>query len=182
MRVITRSAYNDMIPMLNCRSISPATWECARQALIFYFSRRHGLSGAEDLAHDTLTAILSREDYHFEKEEDFLKVCYGFAAHILQAARREAAKYSGTAECLVRAALEAEVHGLKGAELKVYLDELLQIGRDQLRETDWRLIDQAIVLEGDSAPSADAASANNARVKLHRARKKLAQLAGLQKD
>jgi hypothetical protein len=167
--------------MINCRSISPAAWECARQALVFYFTRRHGLNGAEDLAHETLAAILSREDYRFEKEEDFLKVCYGFASHILQAARRDAAKYSGNAEGLIRAALESEAHGLKGAELSVYLDELLQIGMEQLREADWQLIDQAIVLDGDSAPVANPAAANKARVKLHRARRKLAQLVGLKK-
>src|SRR5260370_399388 len=82
--------------MINCRSVPPKTWEYARQALVFYFTRRHGLSDAEDLAQETLATILSREDYHFEKEEDFLKVCYGFAGHILQTARRGAAKCAGS--------------------------------------------------------------------------------------
>jgi len=54
--------------MINCRSVSPKTWEHARQALVFFFTRRHGLYGAEDLAHETLAAILGREDYRFEQE------------------------------------------------------------------------------------------------------------------
>jgi len=44
------------------------------------------------------------------------------------------------------------------------------------------LIQQSVVLAGDSAtPSATPAEANNARVKLHRVRKKLALLAGWRK-
>ena len=79
------------------------------------------------------------------------------------------------------AAPNVETQGLKGAELNVYLNELFQLGKDQLRDVDWQLIQQSIVLDGDSAASADPASANNARVKLHRARKKLAMLVGWRK-
>ena len=167
--------------MLNCRSISPATWESARQALIFYFTRRHGVASAEDLAHETLAAILGREDYQFEKEEDFLKVCYGFASHILQAARREAAKNPGATESLAMAALEAQTNGLKGAEVNVYLDELLQVGKDQLREADWQRIHESLLLDGDPPPVSDPKSINSARVKLHRARRKLAHIVGWRK-
>lgn len=162
--------------MLNCRSIAPGTWEHARQALVFYFSRRHGFSRAEDLAHDTLSAILSREDYHFEKEEDFLRVCYGFAGHILQAARREALKHSASGQEIAKEAIESRVLGLNSAELTVYLDELLKIAKSRLRDPDWGLIQQAIVLDGEFAPASDPAIANRTRVKLHRARKKLARL------
>jgi len=162
--------------MLNCRSISPAAWESARQSLIFYFSRRHSINRAEDLAHETLAAILSREDYQFEREEDFLKVCYGFANHILQAARREAARDPDTTESLAMAALQAETRGLRGAEVNVYLNELLQIGKDKLREADWQAIHQAVVTEGEPTPGSDPKSANSARVKLHRARKRLARI------
>ncbi len=164
--------------MFNCRSVSPKTWEFARQALVFYFTRRHGLVGAEDLAHETLAAILKREDYQFEQEEDFLKVCYGFASHILQSARRE--DFRGADSSLECSLASPAVHtgGLNDTELNIYLDEVLRLGQDQLRETDWQLIQQAIVLDGGRVEELDPAGANSARVKLHRARKKLATLAG----
>jgi DNA-directed RNA polymerase specialized sigma24 family protein len=164
--------------MMNCRSVSPKSWEHARQALVFYFTRRHGLSGAEDLAQETLATILSREDYQFEKEEDFLRVCYGFAGHLLQTARRDAAKRSGSSIDSVTEGGGAEPPGLKDAELTVYLNEILRLGRDQLREDDWQLIQRSVVLDGHRGAGSGPASDNTARVKLHRARRKLAQLAG----
>lgn len=167
--------------MINCRSVSPKTWECARQALVFYFTRRHGLSGAEDLAHETLATILVREDFQFESEEDFLRVCYGFASHILQTARRNAARDTGASLDFTATVPTSEAQGLKGSELSVFLDEVFRLGRDQLREVDWKLIQQSIVLDGDRVGDSDHPGATNARVKLHRARKKLAQLVGWRK-
>ncbi|MEI9975269.1 MAG: hypothetical protein WDO73_26340 [Ignavibacteriota bacterium] len=167
--------------MINCRSVSPRTWECARQALVFFFSRRHGISDAEDLAQETLAALLSREDYQFEKEEDFLRVCYGFANNILQAARRETSKSAGTALDFDAGSPIAITRGLNQAELNVYLNEVFRLGKDQLREVDWQLIQQSIVLDGDQTTGKDQSSANNERVKLHRARGKLARLVGWRK-
>src|SRR5690349_564754 len=106
---------------MNCRSVSPKTWEYARQALVFYFSRRHGLSNSEDLAHETLASILSRDDYQFEKEEDFLKVCYGFACHVLQTARREVRKNVGMSLDPATLFPRQGAPGLKDAEFNVYL-------------------------------------------------------------
>ena len=166
---------------MTCRSVSPKAWECARQALVFYFSRRHGLSGAEDLAHETLVAILGRGDFQFEREEDFLRVCYGFAGHILQAARRGAARKSRDSGDVTATAPTIEAQRLAGAELSVFLNEVFRLGRDALRDEDWQLIQQSIVLDGDRSVDSGAANANNARVKLHRARKKLAQLVGWRK-
>jgi len=164
--------------MINCRSVSPKSWEHARQALVFYFTRRHGLSSAEDLAQETLATVLSREDYQFEKEEDFLRVCYGFAGHMLQTARREVAKSPGSD---INAVLEAgcsEMHGLEDAELNVYLNEILRLGKDQLRDADWQLIQRSMVLDDNRGAGRNPAGNNNTRVKLHRARRKLAQLVG----
>jgi hypothetical protein len=176
MKAKSLPTYNGLTVLMNCRSVSPKTWEHARQALIFYFTRRHGLLNAEDLAHETLAAILNREDYQFEKEEDFLRVCYGFAGHTLQTARREAGRDmsylrgSSAAPC-------PTTQGLKDAELRVYLDEVFRLGRDELHQTDWHLIQRSILQDGDRTAS-NPAEANNARVKLHRARRRLAQLVG----
>ena len=63
----------------------------------------------------------------------------------------------------------------KGSELSVFLDEVFRLGRDQLREVDWRSIQQSLVLDGDHPGDSDHAGATNTRVKLHRARKKLAR-------
>ena len=167
---------------MNCRSVSPKTWEHARQALVFYFNRRHGLSGAEDLAHETLATILTREDFRFEKEEDFLRVCYGFAGHILQTAQRDATKCTVNRLDLPIVANSAETHGLKGAEVNVFLNEVLRLGKDQLRAADWQLIQKSIVLdENPHDAEVDPAESNRERVKRHRARRTLAVLTGWRK-
>ena len=165
---------------MNCRSVSPKTWEYARQALVFYFTRRHGLPNAEDLAHETLATILSREDYHFEKEEDFLKVCYGFAFHISQNARRDSRKHITTSMEPTAPLPHLGAQGLKDAEVKVYLNEVLRLGSEDLRTADWQLIQQSMLLDADHVAS-DPTTANSVRVKLHRARKRLAHLAGWRK-
>src|SRR5579872_5616193 len=68
--------------MLNCRSIPAEKWVHAHKALMLFFSGK-GVVSPEDMAQQTLMTVWSREDYQFEKEEDFLKVCYGFARKIL---------------------------------------------------------------------------------------------------
>jgi hypothetical protein len=169
--------------MLNCRSIPPEAWEHARQALVFYFSRRHGSWGAEDLAQETLTAILSREDYLFEREEDFLRVCYGFAAHVLQTARRDPeASLAGELPGGLSAAA-AGMRGLKHTEVAVYLHEILQVGSKRLRDSDWKLIRNAAGKDpGPAEKGGNRATEGKARVKLHRARRKLAELTGWRKS
>ena len=82
---------------LNCRAIPETAWEHARRMLVFYFSRRHQGMDAEDLAQETLARLWSRDDYGFDREEDFLRVCYGFARLILQKGYREARKHAGEA-------------------------------------------------------------------------------------
>ncbi len=165
--------------MLNCRSVSPETWEHARQALVFYFAHRHGASEAEDLAQDTLAAVLAREDYLFEKEEDFLKVCYGFAARVGFEGHRKAAKHSGAALDFDPPAGQAQTHGLSDSELRVYLREVLQLGRERLSEKDWEILKSATRLEGkEIAEAFGISSANNVRVRVHRLRRLLAGWAG----
>ena len=82
---------------LNCRAIPETAWEHARRMLVFYFSRRHQGMDAEDLAQETLARLWSRDDYGFDREEDFLRVCYGFARLILQKGYREARKHAAEA-------------------------------------------------------------------------------------
>ena len=133
------------------------------------------MTRAEDLAQETLAAVLSRDDYEFEKEEDFLRVCYGFAGRVSQAAHRESNRSSGDALPL-EAIGRLSAQSLKDAELLVYLNEVLRLGREQLREADWQLIERSAVADGGQR--AGSAQENKARVRLHRARRKLAALAG----
>jgi RNA polymerase sigma factor (sigma-70 family) len=167
--------------MPNCRSISPETWAHARECLVFYFSRRHARSDAEDLAQETMLAIWDREDYEFDKEEDFLKVCYGFARHISQQGYREAERNAGSP---VEAFLPAPPHassGQRAMESRMLLDQVCEIGRSQLREKEWQIIQQAAGADRATvAEELKMGDANNVRVHLHRARKKLAKLAGLE--
>src|ERR1017187_5164471 len=173
----TGSTYNKA-RFMNSRSVPPEVWEHARQALVFYFLRRHGISNAEDLAQETLTAILGRDDYEFEKEKDFLKVCYGFAGNVSQAGHRATTRHAGDELDPTIASPGAKVRGLKDAELSVYLGEVLRVGGDLLRKQDWDLIQGAASSEGGLPPPRNPADANRDRVKLHRARRRLARLVG----
>jgi len=167
--------------MLNPRSIPPAIWEHARETLVFYFSRRHGRSDAEDLAQETLLALWNREDYQFEKEEDFLKVCYGFARHISQQGYRESERHPTVPLDPLLPAAPHERNSQRAIESRMLLTQVCEIGKSQLRENDWQIIQQGA--DSDRATIAKEmkmGDANNVRVRLHRARKKLAKLTGLE--
>ncbi|HLJ30746.1 MAG TPA: hypothetical protein VKY85_28840 [Candidatus Angelobacter sp.] len=167
--------------MANCRSMPPETWAHARECLVFYFSRRHARSDAEDLAQETLMALWNREDYEFEKEEDFLKVCYGFARHISQQGYRETERHAGDPLDPSLHAAPHEWSSQRAMESRMFLAEVCEIGRSQLRDNDWQIIQQGAT--SDRATMAEEfkmGDANNVRVRLHRARRKLAKLTGLE--
>jgi DNA-directed RNA polymerase specialized sigma24 family protein len=169
--------------MPNCRSIPSAAWEHARQALVFYFSRRHGLSDAEDLAQETLVTLWSREDYEFEKEEDFLRVCHGFARLVSHKGYREAQKHAGDELNPSQPATMRDAGSLIDTEMRILLDQVRRVGGSQLQEKEWQLIQQAAISDRATiASTLKMGDANNVRVHLHRARKKLARLTGWRKD
>jgi RNA polymerase sigma factor (sigma-70 family) len=166
--------------MPNSHSISPETWAHARQCLIFYFSRRHARSDAEDLAQETLLALWNREDYEFAKDEDFLKVCYGFARRILLEGYRETQRHAATALDPSHPAPQREPGSQRATESSMLLAEVCAVGQSQLTDKEWNLITMAA--ERNRTTIADElklGGANNVRVRLHRARKKLAKLTGL---
>lgn len=165
--------------MLNSRSIPSELWEQARQALVFYFSRRHGLPNAEDLAHDTLMAIWIRDDFTFETKEQFLRVCYGFASRVSLYGYRQTRKHAAVALDPAMPARAAEAAGLIGVEVKVFLDEVCKAGESGLTDKDWELV-HSLMDGGRSELSArfGMGDANNFRVHLHRIREKLARLVG----
>src|SRR5215813_13323562 len=122
--------------MPNCRSISPEAWAHARESLIFYFSSRHGRFDAEDLAHETLLAIWNREDYEFEKEEDCLKVCRGFAERVSRQGFRKALRHNASAlpdEALF-AAPQQRWGSPRATESALLLTQVLKIGKSQMDE------------------------------------------------
>jgi hypothetical protein len=165
--------------MPNCRSIPPAVWEHARQALITFFSRRHQFANAEDLAQETLAVLWSRQDFEFDKEEEFLRVCYGFAGKISLAGYRTARKHD--AEQLDTASRPTSGFnvGLNPVEASLLLDEVVRIAKAELRDQDWKLIENAALEERDGpARRPDPMQANRARVGLFRARRKLKELTG----
>jgi DNA-directed RNA polymerase specialized sigma24 family protein len=169
--------------MANCRSISPEAWAHARESLVFYFSRRHTRSDAEDLAQETLLAIWNREDYEFDKEEDFLKICYGFARLIAKEGYRESRRHAAAA---LEPSLPAPPHegsSPRSIEARLLLEKVCAIGESQLRDEEWRMIRQS--MDRDRAGMAQdfkVRDANNMRVRLHRVRRKLAKLTGLDKS
>jgi len=164
--------------MPNCRTISQATWEHARKALVFYFSRRHGVTEAEDLAQETLAAVLTRDDYEFEKEDDFLRVCYGFAGRISKAGYRQANKHAAAELDPMMAAAEPASRGLIPQEVGLLLEEVVRIGETRLREKDWEMIRAAVEREFAATTENSAQDRNTLRVRIYRARRRLAQLTG----
>lgn len=155
--------------MHNCRSIPKSVWEHARVALVFYFSRRHGLDHSEDLAQDTLATIWARTDFTFQAEEDFLRVCLGFARKISFQAYRQHSREPrhGLDE------LPPVVHEcvrLSEPERKILLEEVLRIGRAQIKDFE--------LLEKEAGGSEGTPKSGNTRVRLFRARQKLAELTG----
>jgi DNA-directed RNA polymerase specialized sigma24 family protein len=166
--------------MANSRSIPPEAWAHARESLIFYFSRRHARADAEDLAQETLLTIWNKEDYEFEREGDFLKVCYGFARHVSKEGYRESQRHAGAELEPSFPAPQHEWGGARATEARILLEKVCAIGRSKLRDKDWQLIQQAA--ESDPASVAqelNMGNANKVRVRLHRARRKLAKLTGL---
>jgi DNA-directed RNA polymerase specialized sigma24 family protein len=162
--------------MLNSRSIPADLWVYARKCLVFYFYRRHRPANAEDLAQETLMTIWSREDYLFEKEEDFLKICYGFARHILRQGVRTELKHCGDELSPDVEHPDQNVQGLQGHEVRIFLDEVRQKAEEELMADELALIEDALNREGHGPPVAP-----KFRVTLHRARKRLATLTGWRK-
>lgn len=167
--------------MPNCRSIPPAIWEHARECLVFYFSSRHGRSDAEDLAQETLLCIWNREDYEFEKEEDFLKICYGFARNISQQGYRAAERAAGKELDPELPAPQHDWSSQRAIESRLLLRQVCEIGQAQLRDEEWQVLQQAEDSDRTTiARNLKMGDANNVRVRLHRARRKLAKLTGLE--
>jgi DNA-directed RNA polymerase specialized sigma24 family protein len=160
----------------------PAAWNQARLKLVHFFTRGRALQNAEDLAQDTLAALWSRADYEFRNESDFSLVCYGFAKRVLKAAFRRECRdaYEELTDSAER--LQANAFGLNPAEMAVYLDEVLTLANSQLREREWDIIQSGALEDRETLARKFAlGTANNARVHLSRARKKLALLAGWDK-
>jgi DNA-directed RNA polymerase specialized sigma24 family protein len=166
--------------MANSRSISPETWAHARESLVFYFSRRHARSDAEDLAQETLLTIWNREDYEFDKEEDFLKVCYGFARLISKEGYRKSQRHAAAALDSSLPAVPDERNSPKAIESRLLLEKVCAIGESQLRGEEWEMIRQSVDHDREGmAQEFKMGDANNMRVRLHRVRRKLAKLTGL---
>jgi DNA-directed RNA polymerase specialized sigma24 family protein len=160
--------------MPNSRSIPTETWIHAHKVLVHFFTRK-GVSNPEDLAQETLMALWSRQDYHFDKEDDFLKVCYGFAKKILlegyRLSRRHAAQ---ELDPLVESPVQG-VQGLEGSEVSVFLGEVCGRANAELLEEEKAAIEAAIDRGREDKPVE-----GKQRVRLHRARKKLAKQTGWQ--
>ena len=160
--------------MLNCRSIPHETWVQAHKALIFFFSRR-GASNPEDLAQETLMTVWSRVDYQFEKEDDFLKVCYGFAKKILLEGYRVSRKHAAEDSVPAVKSPVKGIQGLEGNEVSVFLEQVCRRAKAELQEEEWAAIQAAIDRDSQDQPVE-----GKHRVRLHRARKKLSKLTGWQ--
>lgn len=160
--------------MFNCRSIPSERWVHAHKVLVYFFSRR-GFLNPEDMAQETLMAVWSREDYQFEKEDDFLKICYGFARKILLDGYRVSRKHAAEELDLSVESRVRGIQGLEGNEVNVFLEEVCRRAASELQEEEWAAIHAAINRDSQDHPVD-----TKQRVRLYRARKKLAKLTGWQ--
>lgn len=158
--------------MVNSRSIPPDTWVHAHKALVHFFTRK-GVLNPEDMAQETLLTLWSREDYQFQKDDDFLKVCYGFAKKILLEGYRVNRKHVAEELDLSVESPVQGLQGLKGTEVSVFLEEVCRRANAELQEEERAAIRAAIDRE-----RADQPVEGKQRVRLYRARKKLAKLTG----
>lgn len=167
---------------MNCRSIPAEDWGHAREALVFYFSRRHGSDRAEDLAQDALAAIWKREDYQFDKPEDFLKICYAFARQISRYGYRKARRDASEMLSPDMEQTSPSFRGMSGPLLGLLLDDVIRLGAAELTEREW----EAICVAAESKISGIAAhsepESNKLRVQLFRARRKLEKITGWKKS
>jgi hypothetical protein len=159
--------------MLNSHSIPSELWAQARERLIFFFSRRLGLQNAEDLAHNTLLAIWVRNDFEFIEEEDFFKVCYGFARNILLEGYRDMKNQESVELHPEMKQKILGVQGLQGSEAAAFLREVIKCGEELFDTEEWALIEAATNRDANDAPIS-----SQHRTKMHRIRKKLAELTG----
>jgi DNA-directed RNA polymerase specialized sigma24 family protein len=158
--------------MLNCRSIPPEKWVHAHKALVHFFTRK-GVLNPEDMAQETLMALWSREDYEFEKEDDFLRVCYGFAKNVLLEGYRASRKHAADELDLSVESPIQRIQGLEGSEVSVFLEEVCRRANAELQQEEREAIQAAIYRDGQGQPVG-----TKQRVRLYRARKKLAKLTG----
>jgi hypothetical protein len=117
--------------------------------------------------------VWSREDYQFEKEHDFLKVCYGFAKKILLEGDRLSRKHGAEELGPSAKSRVQDVRGLKGSEVSVFLEEVCRRADAELHEEERAAIEAAIARDSQDHPVD-----TKGRVRLYRARKKLAKLTG----
>jgi DNA-directed RNA polymerase specialized sigma24 family protein len=158
--------------MLSCRSIPAEMWVHAHKALVQFFTHKDVLN-PEDLAQETLMTLWSRNDYLFDKEEDFLKVCYGFAKNILRDGYRVSRKYAAEELDLSVESHVQGIQGLEGSEVSVFLEEVCRRANTELQQEERAAIQAAIDREREDHPVE-----GKQRVRLYRARKKLAKLTG----
>ena len=151
--------------MLSCRSIPAEMWVHAHKALVQFFTHK-GVLNPEDMAQETLMTLWSRKDYHFDKEEDFLKVCYGFAKNILREGYRVSRKYAAEELDLSVESHVQGIQGLEGNEARIFLEEICRHADAELQEEEWAAIRAAIDRDSQDQPVE-----GKQRVRLHRARK-----------
>jgi DNA-directed RNA polymerase specialized sigma24 family protein len=172
-------SYNDVKAMMSCHEIPEYEWEHVHQALKYYFSRRLGLDNAEELAQETILRVWSRPDLEFETLDDFARLCFGFARYVYLEKCRERAQESTTELGFNVLAPESYVGSPRGTEAAVMLREVLEVGRAQLNEKEWRLLQNASDREMLDASMGPAKGKD--RIGLYRVRKKLARLVGWSK-
>lgn len=159
--------------MLNCKSIPDEKWFHAYKALVRFFT--HKVLNPEDMAQETLMKLCSREDYQFENEDDFLKVCHGFARNVLLEGYRVSRKHAAEELDLSVESHVQSMQGLEGSEVSVFLEEVCRRAEVDLRKEEREAIQAAIHRDGQDHPVD-----TKQRVRLYRARKKLAKLIGWQ--
>lgn len=148
---------------------------------MYFMRRERDMEDVEDLVQQTLAAIWRRDDYQFEGEDQFIRVCFGFAAFIQKAHLRDQHRNIVNRGSQEIAASATTTCGLNATEMEIFADQVKRVAEAKLNAEEWQTIQSALSADLGETTEVDhgiLGNANAMRVRLYRVRKKLARLVG----
>ena len=156
-------------------AIPEELWNHAIKSLTRFFGSKGCGDRVGDLVQDTLTRISGRPDYEFEKEEDFLRLCHGFARMILYEDRRRWNRNRSVVEYDDSALYGgASPKSLRGVERQLHNRKLLDLLKPCLKDEDWKMLEDSLEMDRETqARNLGVSNANAMGVRIFRALEKV---------
>ena len=160
---------------MTSETIPEEVWNQATKALTRFFGSKGCGDRVSDLVQDTLTRISGRTEYRFEEEEDFLRLCHGFARMILLEDRRKWNRNRSAVEYDDSALYGgSRPKSLSGVERQLHNRKLLELLKPCLKEEDWRMLEDSLEMDRETqARKLGVSNANAMGVRIFRALEKV---------